>query len=60
MDTRTLCLGVLTERGGVTNLKQTMLYESREARDAVLRSPMESGLSVGYDRLEALLASMAR
>ena len=51
---------VLTERGGVTHLKQTMLYESRDARDAVLRSPMESGLSVGYDRLDALLASMAR
>jgi uncharacterized protein YndB with AHSA1/START domain len=49
---------VLTERGGVTKLTQTMLYESREARDAVLSSPMESGLSVGYERLDALLASM--
>ena len=51
---------MLTERGGVTKLTQTIVYESREARDAVLRSPMESGLSVGYDRLDALLASMAR
>ncbi|MGH7676770.1 MAG: SRPBCC family protein, partial [Gemmatimonadales bacterium] len=47
---------VLVERGGRTTLTQTMLYESRDARAAVLKSPMEQGLAVGYDRLEALLA----
>ena len=48
---------VLTEEYGLTTLTQTMLYESKEARDAVLQSPMEDGLAAGYDRLEALLAS---
>ena len=49
---------VLTARRGKTMMTQTVRYESREARDAVLRSPMESGLSAGYDRLEQLLATL--
>jgi uncharacterized protein YndB with AHSA1/START domain len=49
---------VLVERGGKTILTQTMLYESREARDAALRSGMETGVKASYDRLAALLASM--
>ena len=48
---------VLIEHGGKTTLTQTMLYESREARDAVLKSPMEQGVAAGYDRLAELLAS---
>src|SRR5215471_1779827 len=34
---------VLTERAGTTTLTQTLQYESRAARDGVLKSPMESG-----------------
>ncbi len=34
-----------------------MRYESREARDAVLESPMESGVAQSYDKLAELLAS---
>lgn len=49
---------VLTARRGKTLMTQTVRYESRDARDAVLRSPMESGLSAGYDRLEELLATL--
>jgi uncharacterized protein YndB with AHSA1/START domain len=49
----------LTEKGGKTTLTQTVTYASKEARDIVLKSPMESGASEGYDRLEALLASRA-
>ena len=48
---------VLVERGGKTTLTQTVLYESREAREAVLKSPMEKGVAAGYDRLAELLAS---
>jgi uncharacterized protein YndB with AHSA1/START domain len=48
---------VLVERGGRTTLTQTMRYESREARDAVLKSEMESGVAASYDRLAELLAS---
>ncbi len=33
--------------------------DSREARDAVLKSPMESGVAASYDRLADLLASRA-
>jgi len=48
---------VLVEKGGGTTLTQTMRYESREARDAVLKSDMESGVAASYDRLAELLAS---
>jgi uncharacterized protein YndB with AHSA1/START domain len=47
---------VLVEREGKTTLTNTVRYESREARDAVLKTPMESGVAAGYDRLEQLLA----
>jgi uncharacterized protein YndB with AHSA1/START domain len=50
---------VLTERGGRTTVTTTVLYDSREARDAVMKSPMETGLSAGYDKLDDVLASVA-
>ena len=49
---------VLVEQGGRTTLTSTMLYESREARDAVLRSPMEHGVAAEYDRLAEMFATM--
>jgi len=48
---------VLVEQGGRTTLTQTMRYESREARDAVIKSGMESGVAASYERLADLLAS---
>lgn len=48
---------VLTEEGGKTTLTLTVRYESREARDAVLKTPMESGVAASYDRLAELLAT---
>jgi len=51
---------VLVEEGGRTTLTTTVRYESREARDGVLKSGMESGVARSYDRLEEVLASMAR
>jgi uncharacterized protein YndB with AHSA1/START domain len=47
---------VLTEQDGKTTVTQTVLYQSREARDGVLKSGMEAGVAAGYDRLEELLA----
>ncbi|MGH7426812.1 MAG: SRPBCC family protein [Candidatus Methylomirabilaceae bacterium] len=47
----------LVEQGGRTTLTLTVRYESREARDAVLKSPMEEGMAAGYDKLAELLAS---
>ena len=52
-----LCTLVLLEKGGKTTLQQTVCYESREARDAVLKSDMESGVEASYDRLEKILSS---
>jgi uncharacterized protein YndB with AHSA1/START domain len=46
---------VLVEQNGGTTLINTVLYESRAARDAVMQSGMESGVAVSYDRLAALL-----
>src|SRR2546423_13944508 len=48
---------VLVERGGRTTLTPTMRYESREGRDAVLKTGMEKGLAASYYRLAGLLAS---
>jgi uncharacterized protein YndB with AHSA1/START domain len=48
---------VLAERGGKTTVTQTVLYQSREARDGILKSGMESGVAASYDRLAQLLAS---
>jgi len=48
---------VLTEESGKTKVTQTVLYASREARDGVLQSPMESGVAASYDRLENLLVT---
>ncbi|MEO5930690.1 MAG: SRPBCC family protein [Candidatus Kapaibacterium sp.] len=48
----------LTDLGERTTLTQTVRYDSPETRDAVLRSPMESGVAAGYDALEDALASI--
>ncbi len=44
-----------TETEGKTFLQNVMQYDTHEAREAVLASPMEEGLAPGYDRLEALV-----
>jgi uncharacterized protein YndB with AHSA1/START domain len=48
---------VMVQQGDRTTLTLTVRYESREARDAVLKSPMESGVAAGFDKLAELLAS---
>jgi uncharacterized protein YndB with AHSA1/START domain len=49
-----------TERDGKTTVTQTILYNSRDTRDAVLKSPMQTGLMASYDRLEQVLPSIER
>jgi uncharacterized protein YndB with AHSA1/START domain len=49
---------ILTEQDGKTTLTNTLLYSSREARDAVLKTPMDKGMGAGYDRLEEMLPSL--
>ena len=53
-----LATHVLTENDGKTTSTITMHYESKEARDIVLASPMESGVSAGFEALDGLLARM--
>lgn len=45
----------LKENDGVTTAETTVLYDSKEARDGVLQSPMDTGVAASYDRLEKLL-----
>ncbi len=48
----------LVEKSGKTTLTMTIRYQSREARDVALQSPMEKGVAASYDRLEQVLASI--
>lgn len=54
------CLSTVTfvERDGRTTLRMALLYDSKAIRDAVLASPMESGIAAGYNTLAALLESV--
>jgi uncharacterized protein YndB with AHSA1/START domain len=47
----------LMERGGKTTLTTTVRYDSKAIRDAVLKTPMESGVESSYNRLAELLAA---
>jgi uncharacterized protein YndB with AHSA1/START domain len=49
----------LTEEAGKTTLTNRVLYESKETRDAVIRSGMERGAGETYDRLAEHLHTIA-
>ena len=51
----TLVTITFVESGGKTTVTQSILYVSKAARDGALKSGMEEGMAVGYDRLEKLL-----
>jgi len=48
---------VLVEERGKTTMTGTLLYQSKEIRDAVIKSGMEHGAGESYDRLAELIAS---
>ena len=50
---------VLVENNGRTTLTTTILYDSRETRDTVLKSGMERGVVASYDRMDGILAELA-
>ena len=54
MDTLTL-----EERDGKTIVRTNTVFQSVEARDAMVQSGMAEGMNDGYDRLEELLATLA-
>jgi len=49
---------VLTEENGKTLMTNTVRYATPEAREAVLKTPMEQGMAMGYDRLEQVLPTL--
>lgn len=48
----------LEETDGVTTMTMLATHASREVRDLVLQSGMESGMQVSYDRMEDLLGTL--
>jgi uncharacterized protein YndB with AHSA1/START domain len=46
---------ILSEEDGKTTIRTTVLYPSKEARDAVLESGMQDGAAETYDRLAEYL-----
>jgi len=51
---------VLTEEHGKTRLTLTALYPSQEVRDMVIKTGMESGAAISYDRLEDVVTALQR
>ena len=49
-----------TEKGGVTTMRITQVYDSKEARDGAVASGMDQGMEAGYQQLDALLAPSAQ
>jgi uncharacterized protein YndB with AHSA1/START domain len=47
----------LVERDGVTTMRITQVYPSKEARDGALGSGMDEGMEACYQQLDAVLAS---
>ncbi len=43
------------ESAGKTTVVMAVLYDNKEARDAVLKTPMEQGVAAGFDALASLL-----
>lgn len=48
------------EKGGVTLMRITQAYDSKDARDGALASGMDQGMEAGYEQLDALLAQSAQ
>jgi uncharacterized protein YndB with AHSA1/START domain len=48
---------VFVEEHGKTTLTTTVLYDSKEARDGVLKTPVATGVAESYDKLDELLAA---
>jgi uncharacterized protein YndB with AHSA1/START domain len=51
-DVESVVTQILTEERGKTRLTVTALYPSLEVRDSVLKTGMERGAALSYDRLE--------
>jgi len=52
-----LVTAAFAERSGETTMVATILYPSREVRDAVIQSGMEHGAAESYDKLAEVLST---
>lgn len=59
-DAESVVTSVLTEEHGKTRLTVTCLYPSLEVRDTVLKSGMDKGAAISYDRLEEVVAGLQK
>ena len=50
---------ILTEENGETTITLTVLFPSKEARDAALKTGMRQGTSLSFDRLARYLRTMS-
>lgn len=55
---QTIVTNRLTEANGVTTSVVTVLYASKEARDAARGTPMAEGMEMGFKRLDELLPTL--
>ena len=49
---------ILAEQDGKTTISQRVLYPSKEARDAAIKTGMQDGVTESYDRLAEYLATL--
>lgn len=47
------------EQGGVTTMRITQAYDSKDARDGAIASGMDQGMEAGFQQLDAALAQPA-
>ena len=47
-----------TENDGITTVQLSMVYPSKDARDAALRTPMKEGMESGFARLDEYLTGL--
>ena len=59
-DAESIVTAVFTEENGKTRLTASCTYPSREVRDTVMKSGMEKGAALSYDRLEEVALELAR
>jgi uncharacterized protein YndB with AHSA1/START domain len=54
-----ICVIDLTEENGITTMVNTLIYPTKEARDAALETGMTEGTEVSCSRLEEFLLTIA-
>jgi len=58
-DAESVVTVVLTDESGKTRLTLTARYPSLDVRNMVLKTGMEKGAAISYDRLEEVVARLA-